>query len=113
MNDTELLYNPSIFFTKLAILSQLLLLFVVHRNFVYWTCHTLIWFLGLFYAALMLTALFACLPRAKIWDSTVPGTCVNANVGILVTTPINAITDIVILIIPIACVWRLQMDDFA
>ncbi|KAH3207645.1 hypothetical protein KXW62_006364 [Aspergillus fumigatus] len=55
--------------------------------------------------------IFECSPRAKIWDKTLKGHCININIPIIVTSSINVASDFLILVLPIVSVWRLQMRD--
>jgi hypothetical protein len=48
---------------------------------------------------------FICRPLAKMWDFSLPGRCLNAFAWWLVTAVLNAITDLVILLLPI---WILK-----
>ena len=59
----------------------------------------------------MFVAIFICSPRAKFWDPLLPGTCVNINAVNIITSVINAISDILLLVLPISCVWKLQMSS--
>ncbi len=70
-----------------------------------------IWFVLIFYIAVLFVAVFACWPREKIWDPLVPGKCVNAPAVLITTSAINAATDLVILFLPIVSVWKLQMGS--
>lgn len=57
-----------------------------------------------------MVSIMACIPRAKIWNPTLKGNCVDfADVLIAVAT-INVVSDLSILILPIAKVWQLQMS---
>lgn len=69
----------------------------------------MIWFNLLFYTAIMFVAIFVCTPRAKFWDPLLPGKCLNIETVNIVTSVINSASDIVLLFLPIICVWKLQM----
>lgn len=70
----------------------------------------MIWFNLLFYTAIFFVAVFVCNPRAKFWSPTTPGTCVDINSVNIITSVINAVSDLVLLLLPIICVWKLQMN---
>lgn len=106
----EVYYNPLIFVTKLSILIQYLRIFVPSRSGkTYWAIHTLIWVNLLFYLAVMLVQIMSCLPRKKIWDPLVPGTCVDLADVLISGAVINVVSDFSMLILPIAKVWQLQI----
>lgn len=109
-NVLEVYYNPLIFVTKLSILIQYLRIFVPSRSGkTYWAIHTLIWVNLLFYLAVMLVQIMSCLPRKKIWDPLVPGTCVDLADVLISGAVINVVSDFSMLILPIAKVWQLQI----
>ena len=58
----------------------------------------------------MFVAIFICNPRAKFWDPQMPGKCVDINSVNIITSVINAASDLILLTLPIICVWKLQMD---
>lgn len=79
--NLETLYSPVMFVTKLTILLQLMNIFVTGRTGVtYYLCLALILFNLLFYAAITFVCIFVCSPRAKFWDRTIPGKCVNMEI---------------------------------
>lgn len=99
------------FITKLSILIQLIKIFAPSRTgIVYWLCQFMIWFNLLFYTAVEFVGIFNCTPIAKFWDRLMPGTCIDDSSINLITSVINAASDIVLLLLPIICVWRLQMS---
>ncbi|MCJ1438148.1 hypothetical protein MMC27_007535 [Xylographa pallens] len=51
----------------------------------------------------------ASLPREKLWDSVVPGTCVDLANVLISGAVINVMSDFSMLILPIAKVWQLQI----
>ena len=64
----------------------------------------------IFYLAVMLFRIFACMPREKIWNPEVPGTCiVNSDAQIVSTAALNVLSDFVLLILPLARIWQLQI----
>ena len=52
--------------------------------------------------------LLQCLPIRADWQSSVPPKCVNLKVELIILSPINAITDITILALPMPLIWRLH-----
>lgn len=53
--------------------------------------------------------IFYCVPIQKIWDSTVPGHCIDRIIPRALNSLATILTDIVILVLPIPKVWKLQM----
>lgn len=64
----------------------------------------------LYFTATVFITTFQCTPRAKIWNATLPGTCLNYQAFILVTGVFNIITDALLLEFPIISIWNLQMS---
>ena len=64
----------------------------------------------LFYTSTTFIKIFSCTPRAKILDSTVPGTCINIARVLVANGIFNVVTDSLILLIPMKSVWNLQMS---
>jgi hypothetical protein len=67
--------------------------------------------LGAFYATTMIAKIWECIPRRRIWDKSVPGTCVNVGVLLDISGAFNTLTDIVILALSIAGVWNLHVSS--
>jgi hypothetical protein len=63
----------------------------------------------MFYISVTVAVIFECLPRAKAWDPTIPGHCVNQNVLLTSTGPANLISDFLIFFLPVWAIWHLQM----
>ena len=104
-------YIPLIFVSKLSILLQYLKLFTPnHIGKTYWSIHFLIWSNLLFYLTIMLAELIECIPREMIWDSEVPGHCINISAALVAGAVINVISDFAILELPIGKIWQLHMS---
>ena len=66
--------------------------------------------LCLFYIATFFVKIFVCVPRARIWNKSVPGRCLD-NAAVLNANGIfNLLTDVIILLVPLKAVWGLQLD---
>lgn len=50
---------------------------------------------------------FQCTPTSKAWDSDEEGTCIGMKSVMMANTIPNVLTDICLLILPLAQVWRL------
>ena len=64
----------------------------------------------LYFSACLFITIFQCTPRAKIWNPTVPGTCLDYQAFVLSTAIFNVLSDILMLVFPIICIWNLQMS---
>lgn len=103
----EIVYSPVIFLTKASILLLYLRVFnVVHRTCV--ILHIVLWANFAFYLAAIVGEAFQCLPVQKVW-LPVPGHCINEKAAQTTSSAINAVSDFVILVLPIANVWGLQL----
>ncbi|KAL4878520.1 ribosomal protein L36e-domain-containing protein [Aspergillus karnatakaensis] len=110
-NASQIVYAPLIFLTKLSIFLLYLRVFAPsHKGRTYWVIQLLIGFNLAFYLANFFLKIFQCTPRSKIWDPATPGHCININIVILITAAINVASDLMMLCVPIVCVWRLQMS---
>lgn len=99
-----------IFFTKAAIILLYLNIFVpIYKTRTWWLIHSSLIFLVALYIPVTLTKIFQCTPRRKIWDSKLPGKCVNLNDLLLVTGSLNLVTDIFLLLFPIYNIWSLKL----
>lgn len=117
----QLIYNPILCIVKASILVFLLRL-GDSRMSIYWTLQGLRWFNLGHMIATFFGALTQCLPIHMYWDhfytdQTMPdGTVVNPNYKCfnmaafsLITAGIAILTDILILLVPVAMMWNLRM----
>ncbi|KAF7114302.1 hypothetical protein CNMCM5793_008254 [Aspergillus hiratsukae] len=111
-NTSQIVYGPLICITKLSILLLYLRVFAPSfRSKTFFCIHALIWLNLGFYFADTFVKIFECSPRAKIWDKSLKGHCININIPFIVTSAINVASDFLILVLPIVSVWRLQMRN--
>ncbi|PWY86157.1 hypothetical protein BO70DRAFT_386434 [Aspergillus heteromorphus CBS 117.55] len=109
-NASQILYGPLIFVTKLSIFLLYVRVFAPSPKCnPFWFIQLIIALNLLFYFADTVVKICECTPRARIWDKDVPGHCININIPILVTSIVNVVSDIIMLLMPILCVWRLQI----
>lgn len=109
-NIVSILFGPIIFFAKLSILLLYLRIFVIASGTkTYYTIHFIIWFNMLFYLANLPVEIWACVPRRKIWQPTLPGHCLNNDAVLIIGGAVNVVTDWAILFIPLFSIGRLQM----
>ncbi|GKZ36894.1 hypothetical protein AbraIFM66950_008158 [Aspergillus brasiliensis] len=110
INASQVLYGPLIFLTKLSIFLLYLRVFAPSPKCnQWWFIQALMGLNFFFYLADTIVKIFECTPRERIWDKTVPGHCIDANIPVLVTSIVNVVSDIMMLLMPIRCVWRLQI----
>ena len=63
----------------------------------------------LFYSAIFMTFIFACIPREKLWNPTVSGRCISTDASIVATGFVNVASDLSILFLPLYAVWKLKI----
>ena len=96
--------------TKLAILLLYRRIFLPLRGgFFDWLLRLFMLILGLFYFATTIVKIWECSPRARIWNKSIPGTCVNVSSLLNTSGLFNMVTDVLILLVPVKSVWNLQM----
>ena len=109
-NIPQILYCPTMFAAKLAVLLQMMRLFQGNRkDSVYWSIQVLIWTNFVFYTTLFFCFIFACVPRKKLQDPTTPGHCISTKDSILAASFINIASDFTILLLPVYAVWKLKI----
>ena len=96
------------FFTKASILLFYLRAFNPVRR----TCvvlHVVLWTNFTFYLVAIIVEAFQCLPVQKAWLPLWPGHCINQKVAQASSAAINTFSDCIILVVPLANVWGLQL----
>lgn len=69
----------------------------------------LIVLLILFYTSTTIVKIFECNPRAKIFNSELPGKCVDVPMLLNTSGLFNTVTDFIILLLPVKAVWNMNM----
>ena len=104
----QILYNPVIFFTKASILILYLRVFnPVRRTLI--ILHIVLWTNLAFYSTASFVEAFQCLPVQLAWLPLGPGYCINQKAAQTTSAVINTCSDVIILVVPIANVWSLQL----
>ena len=103
-------YPPIIALVKLSICLQFIHIFVVNRGKEFWCIHIFIWINISYFLALAFFSIFQCKPITKNWHPELPGRCLDISGYYLATGVFNLVTDIVMLIFPLYCTWKLQMS---
>ena len=112
----RILYCINMFLIKLAILLQLLRVFVpLHkRSTMFWACHALIWLNFIYYTTYVFLAIFSCNPVKKGWSKQVypeiEGTCLDLRAAYIAGAAINTASDLSIVILPQPLIWNLQLS---
>ena len=107
---TECLYTPASTTIKFSIL------LLYRRLFPSKTFRNVLWaiagFLVLFALAQMLSVIIQCTPVAALWNRTAyPNAhCVDYNIALTVFAVVNALSDIIILSLPMPILWRLHTN---
>ncbi|KAI9745628.1 MAG: hypothetical protein M1818_001162 [Claussenomyces sp. TS43310] len=107
----ELLYCPTIWLAKTALLLQLMRVFTTTaKGPIYWSIHGLIWANLLFYIACFFTVLLECIPQERTWNPLLKkGHCIDIEAALESTGAVNVFSDLLILLLPLWAIWRLQM----
>lgn len=110
MNIVEIAYCPIIVGAKAALLLQLRRVFIVaNHGWMYWLHQIFFWANLIAYLGLMLAGIFACVPRAKIWNREIPGYCQSISAKLITTSVINILSDITCFIMPVVVITSLQL----
>lgn len=75
----------------------------------YYMIHFVIWFNLLFYIANIPIEIWPCIPRRKLWEPQIPGTCLNNERVFIAGGTINVVSDFAILLLPLVSIAKLQM----
>ena len=79
----------------------------MHRTFI--ILHVVLWANFTFYLAGVFVEAFQCLPVQKAWYPLWPGNCTDQKAAQTASAAVNTFSDFVILVLPIANVWGLQL----
>lgn len=60
--------------------------------------------------AVFFVQIFQCWPIPKVWSPLLSGHCIDQKAALSTSAAINTFSDFVILIVPLANVWRLQLN---
>lgn len=98
-------------FLKIAIMLEILRVFVPARvrNGTYWATQINLWVNTIFNILLIFLVMFSCTPRARFWDPTVKGRCLDYRSLILAGSVICLVTDLVILFLPQRIIYGLKL----
>ncbi|KAJ9314903.1 hypothetical protein DTO271D3_4903 [Paecilomyces variotii] len=109
-NLIEVVYCPTILGAKVAMLLQIKRIFVVgKKGTLYWMHEVILWLNIPTYLGLMLSFIFTCIPRKKIWDPSVPGHCASSSASLIASSVLNVLSDVSMLVLPVAVIMQLQL----
>jgi hypothetical protein len=98
-------------FIKLSILTSYRKIFVPvnKRAFMFWGTWGAQAVIVVFYTVSLFFTIFVCNPRAKVWNPSLPGTCMSIG-GTYVGVGIgNVVTDLFLLFMPQHAIWNLHL----
>lgn len=111
-NVSSIFYSFVIFFVRLSILLQYLRIFAPTRKgnmFVFVGVHICIWSNFIFYFFMTVFEITICTPRTKIWNPLITGHCFSFVAPLQASAVFNVLSDVLILLLPMPCVWRLHL----
>ncbi|KAJ9198290.1 hypothetical protein DTO021D3_3764 [Paecilomyces variotii] len=109
-NIIEIVYCPAILGAKVAMLLQIKRIFVVgKKGALFWLHEIILWLNVPTYTGLMFSFIFSCVPREKIWNSSVPGHCVSVSTSLIATSVLNVLSDVTMLFLPVAVIMQLHL----
>lgn len=107
--DLQMVARTSMFFAKLSILLLYVRLFFpkgVSRSALWWIIQVVVWLNFLYTLGLILAIALQCVPQNRPYGSS----CVDQYMVLISASIINIISDILVLVIPMASLWRLNMS---
>lgn len=108
-NIASIIYGPAILCTKVSILLLYRRTFSVQKRSRFDRgIRLFILLLTLFYITNTFLKIYQCRPRARIWNKSIPGTCLNLGNVLTASGVFNTSTDLLLLIIPIRVSWNLN-----
>ncbi|KAK8010048.1 hypothetical protein PG990_009013 [Apiospora arundinis] len=79
------------------------------RGYFFWACQALMWLNICYYTIALIVGNLTCRPYRRIWDKTVPGTCMDRRDLDTSSAVINVVSHFLVLILPHSVIWKLQM----
>lgn len=80
------------------------------RTIMWWMIWGVLVLTTMFYTSTTIAKIWQCNPREKIWNKTLPGTCISVPTVLSASGYANTISDVLILLIPVKGVWKLKMS---
>ncbi|KAI1077724.1 hypothetical protein F5B20DRAFT_551142 [Whalleya microplaca] len=108
--DVQIVARVAIFFARTSILLLYIRVFFplgTDRSTFWWVIQVTIWANLLYTISLILVTTLQCVPYGLPFGST----CVDQWLVLILASTINIISDIAVLVIPLASIWKLQMSQ--
>ncbi|CAI7576473.1 unnamed protein product [Penicillium bialowiezense] len=100
-------YNAAVLCAKASILMQYFRVFPTQRMRV--VCWIMISILGIYGTWAVMSAFLNCIPVAKFWDPSIPGSCLSKTALWFSNASMHIATDLAILIIPIPALLAVDL----
>lgn len=68
-------------------------------------------FINCWLIAMIFVTVFQCTPVSFFWNKNQPGRCINVTASYMSTAAINAVTDFVIVVMPLPLIWKLKLPN--
>ncbi|KAF2230506.1 hypothetical protein EV356DRAFT_340296 [Viridothelium virens] len=107
---SEVMYPIVLAITKISICLQFMNIFTPSYTRKYRLIQGFIFLNSSLFIASFFIALLQCNPRARAWNRTIPGTCLQYQHFIPAISIFNLVSDAFMLAFPIFCIWNLQMS---
>ncbi|KAB8273323.1 hypothetical protein BDV30DRAFT_249013 [Aspergillus minisclerotigenes] len=101
------MYNASLAFTKFSILFQYLRIFPDRRFRI--ACWVMMGIVACYGTWAVVSGYVNCVPVAKFWDRTIPGSCLSFEGVWFFNASMNIVTDLTLLIMPMPLLSQLQL----
>ncbi|KAL2064686.1 hypothetical protein VTL71DRAFT_3824 [Oculimacula yallundae] len=105
----SIIYGPCVWCIKVALLLILVRVFTPFKRII-WAVWAFIFAMLVYNIIATMLKMFICTPFSAVWDTTVPGKCLDSYTLFSVDTSLSILTDLIILILPIPLVWSLQVS---
>ncbi|KAI1091696.1 hypothetical protein F5B19DRAFT_251599 [Rostrohypoxylon terebratum] len=108
--SSEIIYSVAIVTIKWSILTFYQRIFP--NKWFQWALLGIAVFMGAWMFTTVFAISFQCIPIEYNWDTSIPGGhCINIGQLALVTSILNVLTDVAILILPLPLVWKLNVSQ--
>ncbi|KAJ1323237.1 hypothetical protein MN608_11383 [Microdochium nivale] len=102
-----MIYPTAVGLTKISICFSYLQLFPSHGNKIF--CYTMITLVTLQTVLCILLSLLQCRPIEAVWDHSIQGDCLDADITVYVNAALNSASELVVFLWPIKPLWKLQL----
>lgn len=102
---TNFIYQAAIPVIKLALLLQYLRAFPV--GYIQAVSKATIVFITAWGISQLIAVILYCIPLRKVWEPTIPGTCINLLAFWYANAVVHILTDFLIFALPLPALWKL------